>query len=214
MNGNILSAKVKIKGKRQLLWHHFGEHALPLQKGEREGVPGNNPSEWQKTVLVTEKRQLYIQPQAVFGCVRDGAKFTRKGRTSIMPAVAATLQIGDDRVLIDRFLPRGEPPKDPRKPVYLDVRSVVNPSTSARNVRYRVAASPGWNCSFTLIWDRTVVSRSEMECAVRDAGRLVGLGDGRGLGMGRFDVLQFDVHEPDGPKRRTPARVPSLKGRS
>jgi hypothetical protein len=195
MKGNIISAKVKIKGKRQILWHHFGENALPLEKGEREGVPGNNPSEWKHTVLVTERNQLYIEPQAVFGCVRDGAKFTKKGRTSIMAAVAATLQIGDDRILIDRFLPRGEPPKDPRKSVYLDVRSVVNPGTNARHVRYRIPAAPGWNCSFTLIWDRTVVSRSEMESAVRDAGKLVGLGDGRGLGMGRFDVLRFDVDD-------------------
>jgi hypothetical protein len=83
--------------------------------------------------------------------------------------------------------------EDPDAPVYLDVRSVKNPATKARNVRYRVAASSGWEAEFTLMWDKTVVSRGEMESALRDAGRLVGLGDGRSIGAGRFEVVSFEA---------------------
>jgi hypothetical protein len=42
-----------------------------------------------------------------------------------------------------------------------------------------------------LQWDKTIVSRGEMEAVCRDAGKLVGLGDGRSIGFGRFQVLDF-----------------------
>jgi hypothetical protein len=115
-------------------------------------------------------------------------------RGSIQSAVAATLQVADDRVLVDRYLP--DPlPTDIEAPVYLDIRSVKNPATKGRNVRYRVAASPGWALTFHILWDKTIVSRGEMESVVIDAGRLVGIGDGRAIGFGRFTVNSFDVTE-------------------
>ncbi len=66
-------------------------------------------------------------------------------------------------------------------------------ATRGRNIRYRVAASPGWQCCFTLLFDKTIVSRTEMEAVVIDAGKLVGLADGRSLGFGRFALKQFSL---------------------
>lgn len=104
------------------------------------------------------------------------------------------MQILDDVVLVDRFL--ADPlPTDPTAPVYLDVRSVKNPATKARNVRYRVAAASGWAARFSIYWDKTIVSRGEMESAIVDAGRYVGVGDGRTIGFGRFSVDSFTVAE-------------------
>lgn len=191
--GNILKARVTIKGIRPLLWHRFGPEALPLEKQERTGVAGNDPEEWKSTVLYTEDRQLYIEPTYVFATIRDGARYTKKGRGSIQPMVVATLQVVDDRVLTDRYMPEDIPTTDFAQPVYLDVRGVRNPTSKARNVRYRVAASTGWQASFSLLWDKTIVSRGEMEAAIIDAGRFCGIGDGRSIGFGRFDVACFDV---------------------
>lgn len=192
----LLTATVKIRGTRPLLWHHFGPDALPLEKKERTGVAGNDPAEWQRTVLVTKDKQLYVDPSYIFGCVRDGAKYTKKGKGSIQSAVSATLLVSDDRVLVEnRFLPDNiaQLQNASDEPVFLDVRSVVNPSTKGRNVRYRVAASPGWLMTFHLLWDGTIVSRTEMNAAVIDAGRLSGLGDARKIGFGRFAVESFEV---------------------
>ena len=194
----MVQAKVTIEGVRPLLWHHFGPDALPLEKQERTGVAGNDPEEWKKTVLVTKKNQLYVDPSYIFGCLRDGAKYIKAGRGSIQKLVAATLQVVDDKVLVDRFLPHGleeEPPRDSEEPVYLDVRSVVNPSTKGRNVRYRVGASIGWRATFNILWENTVVSRPQMEAVVRDAGRLCGIGNGRGIGFGRFEVVEMEIEE-------------------
>lgn len=194
---NMLEARVTIRGDKPLMWHHFGPDALPLEKQERTGVAGNDPEEWKKTVLVNKDGQLYVEPSYVFGCVRDASKHTKKGRGSIQSLMVATLQVTDDRVLVDRYLPdgngRGELTSDSDEPVYLDVRSVRNPSTKARNVRYRITASPGWRATFTLLWDKTIVSRAQMEAVLIDAGRLAGLGDGRSIGMGRFSVEEVEV---------------------
>lgn len=203
--GNLLEATVTIKGTRPLMWHAFGPDSIPLEKGERTGVAGNDPEEWRKTTLVTKSGQLYVRGDYVFGSLRDGARYTKRGRGSIQKFVQATLQIGEDRIMVDRTMPGANgtyditkapvPDREPEEPVYLDVRSCVNPNTKSRNVRYRVTACPGWTCSFTLQWDATVVSRHEMEAVAIDAGRLVGLGDGRNIGMGRFTVESFDVQE-------------------
>lgn len=118
-----------------------------------------------------------------------------------MPLVEATLTVMDNLILIDRFMPEGcppnEPPRDPTQPVYLDVRMTRNPTSKARNVTYRIVAAEGWNASFSLLWDRTVVSREQMQACVIDGGRLVGLGNARRIGMGRYAVERFDVSEGD-----------------
>lgn len=204
---NLVTATVEIEGTRPLFWHRFGPDALPLEKQEKTGVAGNDPQEWRKTCLVTKKGQLYIEPTYAFATIREGGRYTKRGRTMILYSIAATLQVMDDRILIDRFWPEfpngndfdvkivDAPPEDPELPVYLDIRGVRNPSTKARNVRYRIAASPGWKATLHLLWDKTIVSRNEMEAAIIDAGRLVGIGNGRAIGMGRFQVTSFEVVE-------------------
>lgn len=195
MIGNILYARVTITGVRPLLWHAFGPDALPLSKREQTGVAGNDPEEWRRTVLMTPERQLYLKPTYVFGALRDGARYTKKGRGTLQPLIAATLQVLDERILLDRVVPAEPLPTDPTQPVYLDVQSVRNPTTRARNVRYRIAAATPWTLSFIILWDRTVVSRAEMESVVIDTGRLSGIGDGRAIGYGRFTLDTFAVSE-------------------
>jgi hypothetical protein len=189
--GNTLTAHVTITGVRPLLWHAFGPDAIPLTKRERSGVAGNDPEEWRRTVLATSDRRLYLGGTYLFGALRDGARFTRKGRGTLQPAVASTLQVADVPIFLENLTLPEPLTTDATQPVYLDVRSVKNPATKARNVRYRIAAAPGWALTFAITWDKTVVSRGEMEAVTTDAGRLVGVGSGRAIGMGRFAVTAF-----------------------
>lgn len=189
---NIVTAKIDVKGTRPLLQHRFGPEALPLEKQERTGVAGNDPEEWKRTCMVTSSGQLYLDGTYIFSTIIAASKHTRKGKGSIQSLVAATLQVCDEQVLLDRWLPGGELTNDKSQPVYIDVCGVRNPSTKARNVRYRLAASAGWNCSFSIMWDKTIVARQQMEAVVRDAGVLVGFADGRSIGYGRFTVSQFE----------------------
>lgn len=197
--GNILSAVVEIEGFRPYFWHAFGPEAIPLEKGERTGVAGNDPESWKKTVLFTpdKKRQLFIWPTYVFRCLRDGAKHTKSGKGSIQTKVESTLQVTDSVIYFDRCLPLE---KDLRTnaftdPVYIDQRGTKNPSTKAKNVCYRIVASPPWKLTFHIEWDKTVVSREQMQAVAIDSGQLEGLGNARKIGMGRFHVREFQVKE-------------------
>jgi hypothetical protein len=190
MSKNV-KALVEICGTRPLLWHAFNPEALSGERKERAGTKGNDPTEWKSTVLAAPGGQLYLQPDQVFACLREGAKYTKRGRASLQGPLSATLQVIGEKVLTDRKLPKGEMPTDRTAPVYLDVRSVNNPNTKGRNMRYRVAASPSWTASFEITWDSTIVSRAEMEQIATDAGKLVGIGSGRSIGLGRFEVQKF-----------------------
>ena len=108
-----------------------------------------------------------------------------------MGPMAATLQIVDDILLLDRWMPEEPLPTDPDLPVYLDIRGVRNPSSKGRNVRYRVACCPGWHLTFHALFDKTIVDRGSFEAVLLDAGRLVGLADGRSIGFGRFQVVDL-----------------------
>jgi len=192
---NIAKASVLVKGTRPYFFHSFGRDSIPLERQVRTGKAGNDPEEWRKTVCQTGDGQLFVKSSQVFATIRDGSKYTRKGRGSIQKDVIATLLVeSPEEILLDAFLP--DPlTEDKAQPVYLDVRGVVNPSTRARNVRYRVAMSPGWEVSFAISWDATIVAEAQMHAALIDAGRMVGIGNGRSIGMGRFEVVSFDVHE-------------------
>src|SRR5512137_1208759 len=122
---NIVTAAVTITGTRPMLWNAFTPESIPLQKKEKTGVAGNDPMEWHRSVLVTPERQLYVEPTYVFGCLRDGAKHTKKGRGSLQPLIVATLQVVDDKILADQYLPADDAlSTDSAQSVYLDVRSV------------------------------------------------------------------------------------------
>lgn len=207
MSNNIVTAKIKIVGVKPLFFNAFGPDSIPLEKQERSGVAGNDPQEWRKSTPITKSGQFFMDASYAFATIREGAKNVKKGRGSIQPMVVSTLQIVDDRLMVDRYWPgfpnghdldimKVEPPKpDPDQPVYLDVRGAVNPATKARCIRYRIACAKGWSCEFSIMWDKTVISRGEMEAAVIDAGRLSGIGNGRKIGMGRFTVESFEVSE-------------------
>lgn len=81
--------------------------------------------------------------------------------------------------------------RNPSHDVYIDVRSLKIQRTSGRHISYHLALSKGWELEFSIIWEATVVGKELMESVCYDAGLLVGIGDNRVNGFGRFDVLEF-----------------------
>lgn len=192
----IIKASVTIVGIRPILFHSFSMDSISLGKKEKTGVAGNDPEEWKRSVLITKDNQLYVDQTYIFGCLRDAGKHTKSGRGSLQTKVASTLSVVGNIVLLDRFLPSEDKlTQDKEALVYLDIRSVKNPATKGRNIRYRIAASPGWTATFQIKWENTVVSRAQMEGIIKDAGALVGIGDARSIGMGRFEVQSFLILE-------------------
>jgi hypothetical protein len=195
----LLKAKIKIKGTKALLWHSFSLDSIPLERKAKTGVAGNDPEEWKRTVTYDkETRRLYLDPMCVFGCLREAARHTKSGKGSLQPKLIASLQILDDRVLVDRYLPQEEElTGDQTAPVFLHVCSVKNPSTKARNIRYRVGVSKGWEAEFEIIWEDTLVNEKQIAAILHDAGTLSGIGNGRNIGFGRFTILECKTEKFD-----------------
>jgi hypothetical protein len=194
---NMLSALIEIIGTRPLLFNRFGPDAIPLIRGERTGVAGNDPEEWKQRICWNEQRQLFLDAPAVFAMIRDGGRYTKRGRGTLQTAIVATVHVEEERIFLDRFLPEGTVPAEPTAPVFIDVRGVRMKASGARNVRYRLAASKSWRASFHVIWDKSLVSRNQLKAACIDAGKYVGIGDGRTIGFGRFEVSTFEVADAD-----------------
>ncbi len=116
--GNMIQARVEISGTRPLIFNKFGSDSISLTKKERTGVAGNDPEEWKRRMCWTKDGQLYLEPMAIFACIRDGARYTKKGRGTLQSAIVGTLQVCDDRIVLDRFLPAGELSTDSAAPVY------------------------------------------------------------------------------------------------
>lgn len=189
------TAEVVIKGTRPLLFHAFREEVLTQTKKVRGGSQGNDPTEWKQTVQMDEKRQLFVTHLNLFAMIKNAAKHTKIGRGTIKDKVGATVQVPQKNyLLIDRFVPEEDKiDRDATKPVFLHVCSVKNPATKGRNLRYRIAASEGWEIKFQIVWDQRIVSKESMKGVMEDAGILEGFMDGRNIGYGRFDLISFDI---------------------
>jgi hypothetical protein len=92
-------------------------------------------------------------------------------------------------------MPIEEVPLDSDRGVYVDVRMVSNPNTKGRNIRYRVSMAAGWEASFSLTIDDSLVSQSQVKKVIEDTGKLQGIADGRTLGYGRFEVNKCEFEK-------------------
>lgn len=197
---SFVRATMHCTGTRPLLFNVFSVEDLSTTRKSKSGSAGNSHDEWRTKYRITKDRQFYLTPDCAFGCLKAAAAYTKIGKGNISKKLAATLQVFSDKILIDRYLPgewdnlsTDKIPTSTLEDVYLDIRGVMNPNTKGRNVRYRVSCKPGWQTSIDIGWDDSIISKEQIKSVVTDAGVLIGLGDGRAIGLGRFDAeIDFD----------------------
>lgn len=193
--------KLLIKGVKPFLYHKFNIESISSQNKIKEGTSGNNPSEWKNTFWHEEKK-LFVPGSYFLPAITAGGKFVKVGRGTISPKIPSAITILDEKVYFNRELPdkleyltNDSIPHDSSAPIYLDIRGVSNPNTKGKNVRYRLALSPGWELQPTFLWDDTIISKDQLNNALEALAKLVGFSDGRTLGYGRFDIIDFDVED-------------------
>lgn len=189
-----ITAKIAIKGTKPILFHTFPIDTLSAGKS-KSGSAGKDEEEWKSTVLMTGERQLYVMGCYLVGAIKTAGKLIKVGKGNMMKKIESCLECPEDVVLLDGlFVPKeGQITMSKMDPVYIDVRSVVNPATKGRNLRYRVAAKPGWQLSALIEWNDSIVSKENVKECVTNAGLYEGIGDGRRIGFGRFDVISFEI---------------------
>jgi hypothetical protein len=192
----LVKAHIQIIGTRPYLFNCLGIGFLSSDRKKMSGQIGNNPDEWQNTFYMNEQRVPYIPSSYVLACLREGSTYSKSGRGSLQKKLTATLFVEEETILFKNIkIPKEEdiPQNDVSKKIYIDVRSVRNPATKGRNLRYRLCIAAGWEFDFTIIWDDTIISETQMRNIVRDGGTLGGISDGRRIGFGRFEVKEFKI---------------------
>lgn len=191
-----VKAKIAVKGTKPLLFHTFPIDTLSSGKS-RSGSAGKDEEEWKSTVLMTGERQLYVMGCYIVGAIKSAGKLIKVGKGNMMKKIESCLECLEDVVLLkDLYVPKEDQlTRSPMDNIYLDVRSVVNPSTKGRNLRYRVAAKAGWEISTAVEWDDSIVSKENIKECIVNAGLYEGIGDGRRIGFGRFALISFEVYK-------------------
>ena len=161
------SAKVYIEGTKPLLFCTFPLDTFSSDR-KKEGKTGDNNQEWKSTVLMDEKRQLYVYNTYFMNAIGEGGKEIKVGRGSLARKIASAIEIVENKIYLDAlFVPEEENlSRIDTNPVYLDVRAVVNPMTKGRNLRYRIAAKAGWKCNFILSWDDRIISKDQIRLCI------------------------------------------------
>ncbi len=101
---SIERVKATVRMTREYFYHNPADDILDGGRKAKTGSAGNDPEEWKKTFTATKTGQLYIKPEQIFGCMREGGKYTKKGRGTLKNDVAATLQVDEDRILLDKHV--------------------------------------------------------------------------------------------------------------
>lgn len=193
-----MKALVKIRGIKPFLFHKFNIESLQEMAKPKSGSSGNNPDEW-RTSFFHDDGHLYMPGSYIIAALKGGSVYTKVGRGTIQKTWISGVQVMEEKIHFSAHMPKGwqdmetkDFPQDPTLPVFLDVRMVANPNTKGRNIRYRVGMGAGWECTFNLEVDPTLLSKQQVRKVLEDTGKLNGIADGRTLGYGRFSLEQCD----------------------
>ena len=184
-----IKSKISVKGIKPLLFHTFPISVL----SEKTSKTGE--SEWKETVLMNDARELYVMNTYFLNSIKDGGKEVKVGRGNLSKKLASTLEVEPLKIFLDGLMV----PEDKdllrldSEAVYLDIRAVVNPMTKGKNLRYRIAARPGWTCNFILSWDDYIASKEQVKICIENGGLFQGVGDGRSIGFGRYEIISFEM---------------------
>jgi len=196
-----MKATVKIIGNKPIVFHKFNLEVITQMAKPKEGSAGNNPNEW-KSSFWQENGRIFIPDHYIFSALKNGSVYTKVGRGSIQKSWVSAIVVETPKCFLNREIfadfekiSPEDIPQDSSKPVYVDIRMVANPNTKGRNVRYRLACSPGWETEFTISIDKTVVSQAQVKKVIEDTGKFIGLSDTRALGHGRFDVTSIKFED-------------------
>jgi len=183
--------EIKIKSICSML--HHGAQAVGMEKtiGKKRGGEAllGNEEEWKKTIYFKKGVGVYLPAISFEACMVNAAKqFKITGRQT------ATKYVKSGIFCVDEYLPflvDGKPIMDlDDSRIQIDKRTVKNPSTRGRNVRYR-AKFDNWESTFRFIVNSDDYLKKDLLTEIiKYAGNFVGVGDYRPR-FGRFELVSI-----------------------
>jgi hypothetical protein len=182
-NDTIQQAHIIIRGTEPLLWQPDEPHASLVYAGP-------DPDAHSHTILVDETtQQLFFSPLVITACAREAARKVNREQRPQMIALAESLLMLEDRLVIERFTPESPIPDSHRR-VYRLAEGTPRKATRAGDDR---VAAEEWHMRFRIQWEQTIANYHEVWALLDYMGKLTGIGSERRLGYGRFLVHTFGI---------------------
>lgn len=169
---------------------HHGAHMVGMEKPSMKKKGGDaltgDALEWQKTIYFKEDIGVYLPPENIEAALVNASKqFKITGRKTAMDYVKSGVFCTESYL---PFYVNGKTIKTLDDPaILIDKRTVKNPATKGRNVRYR-AKFTEWTSTFRLnVLCDDYITKELLEQILEYAGMYVGLGDYRPR-FGRFTI--------------------------
>jgi len=181
--------KIKIEGLSPLL--HHGSQAVGMDEESTKKKGGNallgDCDEWKKTIYYDEDNGVYLPSINLEATFIEGAKQFKVGRGSASKYFKSGVFIQD---FICPLYVNGKIIMD-LNDVEIDKRTVKNPSTKGRNMRYR-AIFKNWSSEIIInVNSDDYVSDKMLKEVIEYSGLFVGVCDFRPR-FGRFKLTSFE----------------------
>lgn len=172
--------EIEITGTTPILMHGSQSIGTETTVGKKKGGDAltGDPEEWRKTIYFNDEVGVYLPPELFEASWMLAGKEFKSGRTNVVKYVKSGVMIKEN------FLPfysRGKPIRtlEDVTPKDIDIRSVKNPSTKGRNMRYR-ARFFEWSTKMNVIVTADdYITQQMLKDIISYSGKFVGVGDWR-----------------------------------
>lgn len=177
--------RVKIRSIAPML--HHGAQSLGLEPKSQKKKGGDaltgDKDEWKKTIYFNEQDGVFLPAINVEAALIEAAKQFKQGRSTMTKYFKSGVFISENNLPL---YVQGKTIKN-LSDVEVDVRTVKNPSTRGRNVRYR-AIFRQWSSDFLIcVSADDFINAVLLKDVFAYAGSFVGIGDFRPR-FGRFTL--------------------------
>lgn len=142
--------------------------------------------EWEAGLYHDPELGPYVPSANVLTCLQKAGGLTRQG-SQVARAVGILL----DKLPLAYKGPRGNNGKGTQE-IYdanlKDIRAVKNSGQSAGSVMRCRPMFPSWELSVPVFLEESLLDKRDLLTIAEKAGKMIGLGDGRKINMGRFEV--------------------------
>ena len=184
--------EVSLKSKSPILMHSSAAIGLKdnSKKKGGEAIQGN-PDEWKESIYFDKDLGVYI-PACCFEAsfIEASKQFKISGKATATKFFKSGLFVNTDNIPIYVNGHIIKTLEEVEKMGSVDKRTVKNPATKMRNMRYR-ACFMNWECKFKIILQSDdYISDKILKDVIEYAGNFVGVCDYRPR-FGRFDLISI-----------------------
>jgi hypothetical protein len=172
--------RVKLKSDGPLLMH-----ALPQVHEEKirdTGKEYDPKEEVEKSLYRDKEGKIYFPSRWIKGCLESAAKGVKKGRVNLKSKIIQAVSIHPSQIY----------------PIKLSDYEIDQQYVRLMGRNLILRSRPKfdeWEIDFEIHHDEEIIGAADIKKLLERGGKFIGIGDGRKIGYGRFEIEEFKVEK-------------------